>query len=166
MPDKFISCVRKVNSIAEEKIDDRRTNLGFGRQDKKSLAKSNLGYWLLGFGISCIPILSRQLGLAVIKSEKAVMWWNVLGSAEVAFLAIPLIITAVYYRVNRGCIDKFLKSFILLLVIGCLFYAIFSFSYEVTEDIDFMLISWFNIIFLGIVLIMGISRFIFDIKGL
>jgi hypothetical protein len=163
MTDKPISHAIQVNSIGEQKADNTQNNHD---QNMAKLAKTNLGYWLLGLGVSCIPILSKQLGLAVIKSDKAGMWWKVLGSDEVAFLAIPLIITVVYYCINRGNTGIFLKIFIPLLVIGCLFYAIFAFSYELTGNIDFMLIAWYNIVFLGFVLIMGISQFMFDIIGL
>jgi len=121
--------------------------------------------WLAGFVVSCIPICLPPIIFSLFNETVTGYWRKTLSGAEIAFIGVTLCITAMYDLINQKSAEKrFPWSYLILLIIGVMFFAVISAAKELSSNFNYNLAILLNFIFLGAALLRGVSQYIKEYK--
>ena len=120
--------------------------------------KERFRCWILGFIISCIPMLGLAVYKVLTNENIKDIFIQTLSESEIMFLGVSIAVTAMYDYVSYQ--KKFSWTYIIIMLLGTILYMAIALA-ESIPSVEFN--SWYacglNISFVSIVLLRGFVQY-------
>ena len=156
---------KEIEALCGEQEEQSPNNNDNRANNNENGLSNRFKLWLIGFAVSCIPIVSPPI-LFYLFNEKVLGYWQkTLSGAEITFIGITLCITAMYDLISKGNDKKkFPWTYLFLLIAGGFFFAGISVASELSSNFNYGFAIVLNFSFLGIALLRGIIQYIVEYK--
>ena len=142
-----------------EKEDQTQIN-GTGTNKTSDSSCERFKLWLIGFGMSCIPIIIPPIAFLLFSESVPDYWKRALSSADIIFIGITLCITAMYDLISQDSETReFPWGYVVLLILGGSVFGFISAASELSADFNYVFAIVLNFSFLVIAFIRGIWQY-------